>query len=252
MVNELTYMYGLHAVEEALRMRPDVVAHVYYTAGVTQLRDQAVTQGISCTEFNPQQRMLPGGVSPTAVHQGVIAALDVSRLTVEYKTFMENYIPTPESAVVILGEVQDPHNVGAIVRSAAAFGLAGVLIPPHRQAPVTATVLKVSAGMAFQVPLVEIVNVNTTIRDLKEKGFWVYGLAGEAEAVSVSEETFDRPACFVVGNEGDGLRAKTRDACDTLLKIPMHPRCESLNASVAAAVIFQNWSQQHPGAMAQG
>jgi len=141
--------------------------------------------------------------------------------------------------------LQDPHNVGAIIRSAAAFGISGVLIPEHNQAPITGAVVKTSAGMAFRVPLVAIGNTNNTIRVLKEKFFTVYGLAMDGSR-DVSEEKFDTPALFIVGNESKGIREKTLALCDTLLRIPMHPRCESLNAAVSTAIVLHEWSSQHP------
>jgi 23S rRNA (guanosine2251-2'-O)-methyltransferase len=147
-----------------------------------------------------------------------------------------------------LGEVQDPHNVGAVVRSAAAFGLRGVLIPKHRQAGVTGTVVKVSAGMAFKIPLVEVANANRTIEDLKKMGFFIYGLDGEGD-VALPLEDFSKPSVFVLGNEGEGMREKTKEHCDSILSIPIHGRAESLNASASAAVVFYAWSSQHPGAL---
>lgn len=187
---------------------------------------------------------LPKELDREAVHQGVVGVISSLKLVSDYKSFLDKLEVTPDTGLVILGEVQDPHNVGAIIRSAAAFGIAGVLIPEHNQAQVTGSVIKVSAGMAFKIPLVSVGNVNTALRDLKERGFWVYGLDETAE-VSVSEEKFDRPSVFVMGNEGKGIREKTREACDILLKIPMHPRCESLNVSASAAVTLSWWSNQH-------
>lgn len=242
------FIYGTNAVAEAVTERPDIVVAVH---GQSQKHGDVMRlareKKIAVAELDYKNP--PTGVEKDAPHQGLIAQIQLNKLLIPYKEFMKNTEPAANTAVAILGEIQDPHNVGAIIRSAAAFGLSAVFIPPHRQAGVTATVIKVSAGMAFRIPLVEISNVNTTIRDLKDKGFWVYGLAGDDGSVSVSEEQFDRASAFVVGNEGEGLRVKTREVCDTLVRIPMHPRCESLNASVAAAVTFQNWSRQHPEAL---
>src|SRR6185369_57740 len=98
-------------------------------------------------------------------HQGYIGAIKINKLVRNYGEFMEGLMVTPDTALVVLGEVQDPQNVGAIIRTAAGFGIAGVLIPEHNQAQVTGSVVKVSAGMAFHVPLVSIGNVNDTIRD---------------------------------------------------------------------------------------
>jgi 23S rRNA (guanosine2251-2'-O)-methyltransferase len=144
--------------------------------------------------------------------------------------------------------VQDPHNVGAVIRSAAGFGLTSVLIPKHRQAGVTGTVVKVSAGMAFKIPLVEVANVNRAIEDLKEIGFFVYGLDGGGDS-ALTTEKFTKASVFVLGNEGEGMRQKTREHCDIILSIPTHARCESLNASASAAVVFYAWSAQHAAAL---
>jgi 23S rRNA (guanosine2251-2'-O)-methyltransferase len=205
--------------------------------------------GIKATPRILNPKRLPGGLRPDAVHQGIIAGVLVSDLVVPYKDFMANYAVTPDSAFLVLGEVQDPHNVGAVIRTAAAMGIAGVMIPPHNQAPVNGTVVKVSAGMAFRIPLIDIRNVNATLRDLKERGFWTYGLAGEAGARDVTREEFTKPSVFVLGNEGEGLREKTRAACDDLIAIPMHPRCESLNAAASAAIVLYAWSAQHQSAL---
>ena len=149
--------------------------------------------------------------------------------------------------------------MGAIIRSAAAFGISAVLIPEHNQAPVTGTVVKASAGMVFRIPLVSIGNVNQAIMILKEKGFWIYGLAQHqirfgaglaAEGTNTpGSEVFDTPSAFVIGNEGGGIREKTLEACDVTLSIPIHSRTESLNASVAAAIVFYEWSRKHPEAL---
>jgi 23S rRNA (guanosine2251-2'-O)-methyltransferase len=188
------------------------------------------------------------------VHQGVIAIMDPSSLLLSLDDFLAT-IPSFGSSsgsskisVAILAEVQDPHNVGAIIRSAAAFGLSGVFIPEHNQAPITGAVVKSSAGMVFRVPLVSIGNVNHAIAVLKEKGFWIYGLAMDGK-INLGTEAFDAPTAFVVGNEGAGIREKTLSACDVTLSIQMHARTESLNAAASAAVVFYEWSRKHPEAL---
>ena len=189
-------------------------------------------------------------VGRDTAHQGVIATMDPSPLLMSLDEFLAT-LPVSGSAkiaIAILAEVQDPHNVGAIIRSAAAFGLAGVLIPEHNQAGVTGAVVKASAGMVFRVPLVSIGNVNNTLKVLKEKGFWIYGLAMDGKT-SLGVEAFDAPSAFVVGNEGAGIREKTIQACDVTLSIPMHARTESLNAAVSAAIVFYEWSRKHPEAL---
>lgn len=246
---EIVYIFGKHAVYEALTYRPDVVRGVYLEAGFSDtkvLEKLANAPKAKRQLLNP--RKLPGGLRSDAVHQGVIAGISITDLMVDYKIFKQTLDIIPKTCLLVLGEVQDPHNVGAVIRSAAAFGIAGVLIPPHNQSPVTGTVVKVSAGMAFRIPLVEIRNVNATLRDLKENGFWTYGLAGGGSA-SLHTEQFTKPTVFVLGNEGSGLREKTSEVCDELISIPMHERCESLNAAASAATVMYAWSVQHNEAL---
>lgn len=246
---EIEYIFGKHSAREVLKERPDVVAEAHVSADfsdVTILKLLDAQKNIKLKILN--EKNPPRGVSANASHQGVVLGIVASKLTIPYKEFKQTLKAEPHTALLVLGEVQDPHNVGAVIRSAAAFGLAGVLIPPHNQAPVTGTVVKVSAGMAFRIPLVTIPNVNTVLRDLQKDGFWVYGLEGEGTTSTVKEK-FTRPSIFVLGNEGSGLREKTKELCDELLSIPIHPRCESLNAAAATAIVLASWSAQHPDAL---
>ncbi len=248
MKTEYEYIFGKHAVYEALRHRPDVVKQVYLDLNFSDERIVGLIES-SKLEIRPLNlKNPPRGISANAAHQGIVAGIVPDRLMVPYKEFITQVPATPNSALLILGEVQDPHNVGAVIRSAAAFGLCGVLIPPHNQAPVPGTVIKVSAGMAFRIPLVAISNVNAVARDLKDRGFWLYGLEGEG-TVSTTTEQFSRPAAFILGNEGSGLRQKTKEVCDDLISIPIHPQCESLNAAAATAVVLAAWSAAHPQAL---
>ncbi|OHA85781.1 MAG: 23S rRNA (guanosine(2251)-2'-O)-methyltransferase RlmB [Candidatus Yonathbacteria bacterium RIFOXYD1_FULL_52_36] len=247
MVQDKIYIYGKHALTEALKNRPKAVKKVFLAPQMddpalrTLVKESGVHEAILGAGSVPQEA---GGAS----HQGVVAVISQKELMVPYDEFVEGLVASPDTALVLLNELQDPHNVGAVIRSAAAFGIAGVLIPEHDQAPVTGAVVKVSAGMAFRVPLVAIGNTNHTLRDLKERGFWVYGLAGEGSN-PLTKEAFTVPTVFVLGNEARGIREKTRELCDVLISIPMHPRCESLNAAASMAVTLSTWSAQHPTAL---
>ena len=184
----------------------------------------------------------------SAVHQGIVFEFDSALLYTKYDDVAALNAPTPDTCVVVLGELTDPQNVGAIIRSAAALGASAILIPEHNQSPITGAVAKASAGMVFRIPVVRIGNVNQALRKLKEGGFWIYGLAMDGTRM-LREERFTEPTVFVVGSEGDGLREKTAEHCDILLSIPMHERAESLNASVSAALCLYEWSTQHTGAI---
>jgi 23S rRNA (guanosine2251-2'-O)-methyltransferase len=233
------YIYGKHAVAEALRHMPQTVLEVLYV-GTKDEEIAKLTSAATLTTRVIGADSLPKGVSETAVHQNVLAKVDMAKLMVDYKQFVQGLDVAKGTGLVLLGEVQDPQNVGAVIRSAAAFGFAGVLIPEHNQAPVTATVVKTSAGMAFRIPVIAIGNVNSTLEDLKKKGFWIYGLAGEGDT-KLEDESFDAPTVLVLGNEGKGIREKTREHCDILLSIPTDERCESLNASVSTGIAMHAW-----------
>jgi 23S rRNA (guanosine2251-2'-O)-methyltransferase len=245
---EKIYIYGKHALMEALRNTPKVIRKVFISPDLrdTELRILLEKNNI------PTATLAKGSgkdlVGRDTVHQGVIATMNTSVLLVSFDDFLKTVDIKTNPAIAVLGEVQDPHNVGAIIRSAAAFGLSAILIPEHNQAGITGTVVKTSAGMVFRIPLVSIGNVNNTLKVLKEKGFWIYGL-NMAGKTSLGTDIFDVPVAFVIGNESAGIREKTLSACDVTLQIPMHSRTESLNAAVSAAVVFYEWSRKHPEAL---
>lgn len=235
------YIYGKHAVMEAILNAPQVLTGIFLAPGGDdmELKNAAAKASISVSMMKTGRGAK--GVADSETHQGVIGRVSLDRLMKPYGEFINSLEIDSNPALVILGEVQDPHNVGAIIRSAAAFGISGVLIPQRNQAPVTGAVVKVSAGMAFHIPLVGIGNVNDTIRDLKKRGFWIYGLDGSAKQ-TVSQESYDNPSVFVFGNESQGIRQKTVELCDALVSIPINPKCESLNVAASAAVTLYAWS----------
>ena len=238
-----SYIYGKHPVREALTRASDAVRHVYLVSGHNEdeIRELAVKASIPFDRCDEEH--LPHGIDRDAVHQGVVALIQPSKVLGNYKEFIQGLTVTENTGLILLDELTDPHNVGAVIRSAAAFGMSGVLIPEHRQAQITGTVVKVSAGMVFAVPVIQIGNVNTVLRDLKERGFWIYGLTGEGDT-SLYAERFTKPSVFVLGNEGKGIRQKTEELCDFQLRIPIEKDCESLNAAASAAVVMYAWRSQ--------
>jgi len=246
---EKMYIYGRHALMEALRSSPHILDRVYLDASPdAELSKLIAAARVAVERFD--SKTMPHGVYKEATHQGCIGRVTINHLVRNYGDFVADLTVGPDSCIVVLGELQDPQNVGAVIRTAAAFGIAGVLIPEHNQAQVTGTVVKVSAGMAFRIPLVTIGNVNDTLRDLKERGFWVYGLdVGSKQSIGL--EPFDAPTVFVLGNEASGIRQKTLELCDVSLSIPMSPDCESMNVAASAAVALYAWSTKHPKALKQ-
>ncbi len=246
-MHEQTCIHGIHPVHEALTRVPHAVQRVFLVSGHDNEHFAVKAHDLGIPVDRCDENHLPRGVDRDAVHQGVVAFITPGKILIPYREFIQNLEPDEKTALVLLDQLTDPHNVGAVIRSAAAFGMKGVLIPEHRQAQVTGTVVKVSAGMAFVIPLVQVGNVNTVLRDLKEKGYWVYGLTGDGDT-PLPDESFTKPSVFVLGNEGTGLREKTEELCDFKLRIPIDKECESLNAAASAAVTFYAWRAQKPQA----
>lgn len=146
--------------------------------------------------------------------------------------------------LILLDKIEDPHNLGAIIRSAESFAFDGVIIPEHRSAKVNPTVYKTSAGAINNIKIAMVTNLNQTIETIKKDGFWVYGLAGEAKN-SLSATNLTGKVALVVGNEGYGISRLVRDNCDELIKIPMLGKVNSLNASVAAATCMYEVLRQN-------
>jgi 23S rRNA (guanosine2251-2'-O)-methyltransferase len=172
----------------------------------------------------------------TSAHQGVVALGAATR----YGSL--EAIP-PGGAVVVLDGVEDPHNLGAIVRTAHAAGAAAVVIPERRAAGVTDVVAKAAAGALEHLPVVRVVNVNRTLEQLKEQGYWIYGL-DERGAEDYDAVDFGEPAVFVFGGEGKGMHELVRKHCDLVLRIPMAGAISSLNVSVAAGVVLFEWRRR--------
>jgi 23S rRNA (guanosine2251-2'-O)-methyltransferase len=245
MKEDKIYLYGKHALREALLSKPESISKVFLDANAqkdTEIVDLLKSFSISTSAMKGEEKK----TRDDAVHQGVIAVVNPEKIYTSFDTvtkMLEEKVENNENpCFVLLDELQDPHNVGAIIRSAVAFGASAILLPEHNQAPITGVVIKTSAGMVFRVPIVKIGNVNQTIRILKEKKMWVYGLVMNGDTL-LKDARFDTPTLFIVGNESDGIREKTLELCDIKLTIPMDPKCESLNASVASSVVLYEWSR---------
>ncbi len=235
-------IHGLHAVAAALKYEPEQIRGLWVErqrrdARMQALLDQATHHGmaIHLTDRAELDRLSSG-----ARHQGVIARLAVR----QQKTYDEADLPEllaaiPGSALLLaLDGVQDPHNLGACLRSAAAAGVHAVIAPTDRAAGLNATVRKVACGAAEITPFISVTNLARTLRSLQEQGVWLVGAAGDAEH-SLYEMDFAPPTAIVLGAEEKGLRRLTRELCDRLARIPMaESGVESLNVSVAAGVFL--------------
>lgn len=225
------WLFGWHAVLAALA-NPNRKAHRLVCS------PSAERELPSTGNLRPEirdTREIDALVGPHAVHQGI--ALMVSPLE---SLLLHELLDNPENQktkppIVLLDQVTDPHNIGAILRSAAAFGVCAVISPKDHAARESATMAKAACGALDMVPLIEVTNLAQAIRSLKDAGYWVFGLDGEAKGTLHQQKQLD--ACAIVlGAEGKGMRRLTAELCDTLVKLPMDSRMESLNVSNAAAI----------------
>lgn len=168
----------------------------------------------------------------TANHQGVVARAS----SVGYGSIDALLAGGAPSPLVLLDGIEDPQNVGAILRSAAFFGAKAVVVPRWRSAGLSGTVMKASAGALAKVPLVQVTNIAQTVLELKEKGYWIYGADGKGDPCA--SVTLNKPLALVIGGEGEGVHRLVKDRCDVLVRIPGSGAMESLNASCAAAVLL--------------
>ena len=185
----------------------------------------------------PTDRRKLDQMSPTGAHQGVIAAVAAH----DYAS-VDDILALAESRgepplIVICDELSDPHNLGAILRSAECAGAHGVIIPKRRSVGLTAVVAKSSAGAVEYLPVARVANIPNAIRELKERGVWIYGTAADG-ASELYRTDLTGPAAIVIGNEGEGMGRLVRESCDVLVSIPMKGRISSLNASAAATVLL--------------
>ncbi len=238
------YIAGKHAAYEAMQFAPHAVKRVYVAKG---FQDNAINKLIERSGLKREplsEGEARADVKGNTSSQGIVVQLSLMDIMLPFEKFLDSLVITPSTALVLLCSVQDPHNVGAIIRSAAAFGATGVLMPQQNQSPITASVIKSSAGMAFQLPLVTVASMPTALAMLKKRGFTAYALAANKQ--NISETAFATPTVFVLGNEGQGIDRSIRALCDQTISIPMHNRAESLNVAASAAVALHVWSQKHP------
>ncbi|MGN7170270.1 23S rRNA (guanosine(2251)-2'-O)-methyltransferase RlmB [Paenibacillus cellulositrophicus] len=177
-------------------------------------------------------------MAPGMQHQGVVAQA-APYAYAEVEDILQAAEAKGEAPfILLLDEIEDPHNLGSILRTADCTGVHGVIVPKRRSAQVTATVSKTSAGAAEYVPVARVTNLGQTIEELKEKGIWVVGTDVSASSEMYDTNVFDGPVAVVIGNEGKGMGRLIREKCDVLVKLPMKGQINSLNASVAAGVVM--------------
>ncbi len=231
---------GFHAVREALRAgRPLERVHLSQPAqgpgqASRRLREILELCRQAGVPVRHQTREQLDRLAPGTVHQGVVAVA-AAKAYVELGTVLEK-LDHP-GLLVVLDGIEDPHNLGAIIRSAHAAGADALLVPERRAAPLSGAAAKAAAGALEYLPVVRIGNLHRALGDLKRAGFWITGLDERGET-SFFEVNFRGPTVLVFGAEGRGLRQQTRQACDFLAAIPVAGKIASLNVSVAAGVVL--------------
>ncbi|MBR7055821.1 MAG: 23S rRNA (guanosine(2251)-2'-O)-methyltransferase RlmB [Oscillospiraceae bacterium] len=231
---------GRNAVLEALRAGRSI-DKLYLAKGETDktlahIAARARAAGVVVVEAD-RRKLDALSASPTKAHQGVVAVAAVK----EYCSLADILRVAEERGeppfVLVCDEISDPHNLGAILRSAECVGAHGVVIPKRRSAGVTGIVDKTSAGAAEHVPVARVPNLPAALRELQERGLWIYGTAADGPA-DLWHTDFTGPLALVIGSEGEGMGRLVREHCDFLVRIPLRGKLDSLNASAAAGILM--------------
>ena len=229
---------GRNAVMEALRAGTPIdkifLARGETDATLGHIASSAREKGIVVVEAD---RRKLDGMSRTHAHQGVIAMAAVR----EYATVDDILNAAREKGepplIVVCDELSDPHNLGAVIRTAECAGAHGVIIPKRRSAGLTAVVAKTSAGAVSYVPVARVPNLTALLKELKDEGLWIFGTAADGDT-SLYDADLKGPAAIVIGSEGDGMGRLVSQQCDFRVSIPMKGKLNSLNASAAAAILL--------------
>lgn len=228
---------GRNPVLEALRSGREIdrlfVSHGTGGGSVTAIIAKCRAKGILIKEISPQKLdYYCGGAN----HQGVAVMFASQEYAAVDDMFALADSRGEKPFLIICDEIEDPHNLGAIIRTAEATGVHGVIIPERRSASLNATVAKAACGALEYVPVARVTNIANTIDSLKERGVWVFG--ADMDGDDYTKTDFDAPCALVIGNEGKGIGALTAKKCDAILSLPMLGKINSLNASVAAGILM--------------
>lgn len=234
-----SWIVGINPVEGALSNDAERVREVLVEQGQRNARVQALAEQAKALKIpvhhRPRDQL--DKLAGEARHQGVVALYEPPPMAHEGDLAKLMERDGASTLVLVLDGVTDPHNLGACLRSAAAAGVTAVIVPKDRAVGLTPVVRRASAGGADRVPLIAVTNLARTLRELKDAGVWITGLAGDTDT-SIYGVDFKGPVALVLGSEGEGMRRLTRELCDFVAKIPMPGTMESLNVSVATGVVL--------------
>lgn len=244
MTDPRLWIWGRHPVLEALRAgsaRAVLIAEGRKQAAILdEIRKTAAAANVPVRDVPAPHidRLAPGQST-----QGVAAEVIERRMDSVGDLLAALGGRTAPPFLLVLDQIQDPHNVGALIRTADAAGVQGIIMPERRSASISGTVARVSAGAVSHLPTVEVTNLARALREVRDAGIWIAGLDGDARQ-TIFEVDLKIPIAIVVGSEGEGLRRLTREHCDFLLRIPMLGAIESLNASVAGSIMLYEVMRQ--------
>lgn len=231
-------IYGRNSVIEALRSNLEIekIYILYGTKGpiLKNITDLANRKSISCVQVDKKKF---SEIAEIEKSQGVVAIAAQKEYVEVEDILLVAKNRGEKNFIIILDEIQDPQNLGAIIRTAECAGVHGVIIPKHNAASITSAVLKASAGAAEYMLVAKVNNLAQTIDELKKSGIWIIGSDSSASKI-YTQQDYNFPLALVIGSEGKGMRRLIRDKCDFLVKIPLHGKIGSLNASVAAGIIL--------------
>ncbi len=227
-------LHGFHAVTARLRQRPESIRALYVADGRrdARLRDLVVRAETAHCPVHAAADERLREIAGTDRHQGVVAIVDAAAPHITVDDVFEAL--AEPALLLVLDGVTDPHNLGACLRNADAFGAQAVIVPKDRSVGVNATVAKTASGAADTVPVISVTNLARALRDLKTKGVWILG--ADAGGESLFDADVGGPVAWVLGAEGAGLRRLTRELCDRIVGIPVIGNVGSLNVSVAAGI----------------
>lgn len=240
LVESKSTIYGINPVIEAIEAAVEIDA-VYIAIGLragTKRRVEQAARKRKLRLFTAPRRELDG-MAGGGVHQGVVAVCERSRYV--DLDFLMQVEKKPRSLIVCLDEVQDPRNLGALARSALAFGAVGMIIPARRSASITPAAIKASAGALSRLPVARVTNLATTLEKMKKSGYWVAGAVISDDALPPADCDPGEKLALVLGGEGAGLRRGIEKLLDFRVRIPMTEAMESLNVSVAGAILLYEW-----------
>ncbi len=236
-MSKQNHIYGSHAISALLRETPERIKQLFVQAGKPEARLKEIMAQAAAAHIKVQaaSKDTLDQLAENGVHQGVVAYLVTKQkyTEAELPELLDGLSEPP--FLLVLDGVQDPHNLGACLRSANAAGVHAVIVPKDKAASLTAVVYKAASGAADVIPFIPVTNLVRTLNQLKERGIWVYG-ATDAASKNIYDADLKGAIAWVLGAEGEGLRRLTRETCDALFSIPMHGMVSSLNVSVATGV----------------